>query len=598
MLADDEALLSFFDRRVPAEIANGKTFEDWRERAEAQDPNLLVLGFQDVLGNDQTSSARTVPGLAARYSVSSSRPVYRFEPGADDDGVSLRLPLVLVPQLGQGQLSGTIPAWRERKLAALLDELPRALRRELGDIKQLAAELALHLADSDGPLLEQLARGLFELRGIDVEPSQFRPEAISAYLHFYFRVVGERGQLLGEGRDLAQLCERFAPAAREALQKVAPPQHLQRSGIVAWDFDDLPARVTRRVHGSEVSTYPALVERDGAIAIELFESAEIAERAHRPGVLRLLQLACKSVFSTLDKRVPPPLSRRFGLPASKAERAAFAASVSARLTAEAFALGPDVPLPRTRTDFQRLLALGMPRLTPMFEAMLKLLGDIQAELEKTTRALDAAQAQPSAAQASADIREQLDLLFPTDLLHHTSLSQLAHLPRYLSAARARLTRAIHDPRKDASKAEPLAPLLRAFAAVSSATSPTALPLNAYSSTSKSCASTASRPSYARNGRPPSPRRRESLQSSLETTFTHRALQRPPCSRLVFAFDHEVRAANRAGKLRLLPREFEGFGELRLGISIPSESLKPTARFFASASVCITLIDESAFVINT
>jgi ATP-dependent helicase HrpA len=101
---------------------------------------------------------------------------------------------------------------------------------------------------------------------------------------------------------------------------------------------------------------------------------------------------------------------------------------------------------------------------PTFELALKLLGNLRAELEQTTRALDAAKSQPSAASASADIREQLDLLLPADLLQHTALSQLAHLPRYLSAARARLTRAIHDPRKDASKAEPIAPLLRAFAA--------------------------------------------------------------------------------------------------------------------------------------
>src|SRR5262249_22392314 len=158
-----------------------------------------------------------------------------------DDGVTLRLPLVLLPQLTASALDGTIPAWRERKIAALLDELPRAVRRELGDVKQLAKELERHLTGSEGSLLEQLSRGLFELRGASVEPREFRPDAVAPYLRFYFRIVGERGQVLGEGRELAQLCERFTPAARDALRQVAPPQHLQRSGIVTWDFDELPA---------------------------------------------------------------------------------------------------------------------------------------------------------------------------------------------------------------------------------------------------------------------------------------------------------------------------------------------------------------------
>lgn len=462
MLADDEALLSFFDRRVPAEVVNGKTFEAWRERAEAQNPGLLVLGLQDVLGNDPSLAPEQYPDTldVLGTPVEAS---YRFEPGADDDGVTLRVPLVLVPQL-RHELDWTIPAWRERKVFALLDELPRATRRELGDIKQLAADLTRHLADGGGPLLEQLSRGLFELRGIDVDASQFRPDAIPAHLNFNIRIIGERGQILGEGRDLAPLRERFAPAAREVLRQVAPPQQLQRTGIVAWDFEELPARVARRVHGSEVSAFPALVERDGSVAIELLESAEAAERAHSAGVRRLLQLASKGVLATFDKRMPPPLARRFGLPPSKAEQAAFSEAVRVRLTTEAFALSAATGLPRSRVDFQRLLALGQPRLVPTFEALLKTLGDLRAELEKTTRALDAAKPQPSAAQASADIREQLELLLPADLLHHTSLAQLAHFPRYLSAARARLTRAIHDPRKDAAKGEPLAPLLRAFAA--------------------------------------------------------------------------------------------------------------------------------------
>ncbi|HVY25820.1 MAG TPA: ATP-dependent RNA helicase HrpA [Polyangiaceae bacterium] len=463
MLADDEALLSFFDRRVPAEVVNGKTFEAWRERAEAKDPQLLWLSLQDVVGNDQTLAPEQYPDALEVFGTELEAS-YRFEPGADDDGVTLRVPLVLLPQLGQGELDATIPAWRERKIAALLEELPRAARRDLGDIKQLATELARHLAGSAGPLLEQLSRGLFELKGVDIEPARFRPDAIAPYLHFYFRVVGERGQVLGEGRDLAQLCERFAPAARDALRQVAPPQHLRRSGITTWDFEDLPAQIARRVHGNELLSYPALVERDGAVALDLFESAPVAERAHGTGVRRLLQLACKNTLATFDKRMPPPLSRRYGLPASKAEQAAFAESLRVRVTTEAFALAAGVALPRSRADFQKLLTLGMPRLVPTFETALKLLGNLRAELEQTTRALDAAQSQPGAAQASADIREQLDLLLPADLLHHTPLSQLAHLPRYLSAARARLTRAIHDPRKDAAKAEPIAPLVRAFAA--------------------------------------------------------------------------------------------------------------------------------------
>jgi ATP-dependent helicase HrpA len=162
--------------------------------------------------------------------------------------------------------------------------------------------------------------------------------------------------------------------------------------------------------------------------------------------------------------MPPPLSFRPGLPPSRAEQAAFAETVRARVTAEAFAVAPGTEFPRARADFQRLLAAGTPRLFPTFDSLLKLLVAVRTELDQTLRTLDTARSQPSGTQASADVRRQLERLVAPDFLLHTDLERLSQLPRYLIAARTRLTRAIHDPRKDASKAEPIAPVLRTFAA--------------------------------------------------------------------------------------------------------------------------------------
>jgi ATP-dependent helicase HrpA len=463
MLADDEALFSFFDRRVPNDVVNGKTFEAWRERAEAKDPKLLFLDFDAVLGSDRTLSPELYPDaiqvLGVELAVS-----YRFEPGAEDDGASLNLPLALLPQLENGELDGIIPAWREQKVAALLEELPRAPRRDLGDTKALAAELTRRIENTPGPLLQLLARGLFELHKVKVEPSHFRPDAIPRHLNFYFRVTGERGQVLGEGRDLHALRERFGAQARDVLRTAAPPRGFQSSGISTWNFDELPKQVTHRAHGSDVPAYPALVDQGNGAGIQLFETADAAERAHLGGVRRLLRIASKSTLSSFDRRMPPPLLLRPGLPPSRAEQGAFAETVRARVTAEAFTLAPGAGLPRTRAEFQLLLAAGTPRLFPTFDSLLKLLEKVRAELDQTTRVLDTARSQPSGTHAGTDVRQQLERLIAPDFLLYTDLASLTHFPRYLAAARARLTRALHDPRKDASKAEPLLPIVRAFAA--------------------------------------------------------------------------------------------------------------------------------------
>jgi ATP-dependent helicase HrpA len=136
--------------------------------------------------------------------------------------------------------------------------------------------------------------------------------------------------------------------------------------------------------------------------------------------------------------------------------------VLARTVAETFELSSVAGLPRSKAAFQQVLAAGTPKLTGVFEQTVRAIAGANAELEKTLRALDAASKQPSALAASQDIRAQLEQLFPPDLLRQVEVSRLEHYPRYLRAAQARLTRAIHDPRKDSSKAEPFLPVWQAF----------------------------------------------------------------------------------------------------------------------------------------
>jgi len=298
---------------------------------------------------------------------------------------------------------------------------------------------------------------------VDVPEDAFRVDALPAFLRFNVRVLGERGQVIAQSRDVSALVEQHAARARELLRAAMPPKEWQRSGLVAWDFDVLPGFVTRRLHGTELRSFPALVDRQTCVDIALFEAEDVAAREHRSGVLRLLQIAAKTPLNALGKRVPPPFTRRPGLPAPRAEADAFRELLLGRVVAEAFTPEGDA-WPRDKAAFQRLLSAGLPRLTSVFERTTRAVAAANAELEKTLRALDAAAKQPSALAASADIRAQLEQLFPPDLLRHVEVTRLEQFPRYLRAAQARLTRAINDPRKDSSKAEPFTPLWREFLA--------------------------------------------------------------------------------------------------------------------------------------
>jgi ATP-dependent helicase HrpA len=63
-----------------------------------------------------------------------------------------------------------------------------------------------------------------------------------------------------------------------------------------------------------------------------------------------------------------------------------------------------------------------------------------------------------------EIRAQIELLLAPDLVAAEPLATLRQVPRYLRAAQVRLGRAVTDPRKDADKLAPLAPLWSTFLA--------------------------------------------------------------------------------------------------------------------------------------
>jgi ATP-dependent helicase HrpA len=463
MLVDDAALLAFFDRRVGDTVVNGETFESWREGAEKENPDVLVLSLEDVLAGDPGLVPGDYPDTVTLHGV--TLPVtYLFDPRADDDGITLTVPLVLLPQLDPGELDWTIPGWHREKIAALLHELPRPVRRELGSIPELAGEIAVRLAPFDGPMIGALAAAVTTARGVDVREESFRPDAVPGHLRLTCRITGEGGKVIGQGKDIDDLWRQHGARARATWTDAARPSRWERKGLTIWDFGELPTFVARQVSGTEVRTYPALVDRETSVDLVLLESAGAAETATRAGVRRLLTIAARGALSVVASRMPPPFARPGGAGPSRAGSEAFRAMVLARVVEEAFALGAGAPLPRAQRAFEALALAGTPRIAPVFAVLEQGIVRASSELDRTLQALRGAAKHAGARVVVAEIRDQLERLLPEDLLAWVPVQRLEHFPRYLRAAQMRLGRAIADPGKDAEKLAPIAPLWAAFLA--------------------------------------------------------------------------------------------------------------------------------------
>ena len=512
MLADEYQLAEFFDRRVPDTVVSGKTFEDWRRGAEAGDPAILHLALADILLDDAAdlSPERYPDQLGLGGAALATLPLtYKFDPTEDDDGITATVPLAILPQLDPDALAWTIPGWHATKLDLLLESLPKSLRKSLGDLGELADRLAAQLRPFSGPLLPTLERAILEHTGERIPRDAWDLGALPAYLAMYFRVVDERDHVLGHGRDLAELQRSLGHRARQ-LWAAAPRERHERSGLTAWEFDDLPAAVTVDVGGRRLAAYPALVDADTAVDLRLLESPAAAAAATRDGLRRLLLLQMRTTLPRLEAELPATLAHGAlataalapgtaatpsahpatipapGSPFAALAHAASLAGVAGPGTAspqptgaatplrrqivlraldEAFQLADPAAIPRTRTAFQSRLAEGRGALPAILAQFGLLAADLATELDKVRAALKPLAGRPGPSRAAfEDVQTQLAHLAPPDLMRATPLPRLHHIARYLRAIQIRLQRQSHDPPKDQQKAAQVVPLWQTYLA--------------------------------------------------------------------------------------------------------------------------------------
>ena len=460
MLADEFALWNFFDKRIPDGVVSGKTFEVWRRDAEARDPSILELSRADILLDEahELSPERYPDRLAVR---GATLPLaYRFDPGEDDDGITASVPLALLPQLDPAVLAWTIPGWHEVKLRALLDSLPKPLRKALAPLDDLALELATTLTPFDGPMLPALERAIYERTGERVPRDAWDLRALPAYLELSFRVIDDHDKTIAHGRDLAELQRTLGHRAKDLWAR-APRERHERTGLKTWDFDALPLSVTLDVGSRTMLAYPALVETELAVDIRLLESAAVAIAATRDGLRRLFLLQLGTTLGKLEAQLPASLaSGPLAIPGAAATPRR---QIVLHALDDAFQLTDPDAFPRTRAAFSERLALGRGLFPDVLGQLTRTAIDLCAELDKVRAQQKPLAGRPGVtAVALADIQSQLQRLVPPDLMRVTPAARLGHLPRYLKAILVRLQRLSHDPQKDQQKAAQVTPFWQSY----------------------------------------------------------------------------------------------------------------------------------------
>jgi ATP-dependent helicase HrpA len=435
ILVDDEVLFAFFDERIPSEIVSGAHFDRWWRDERRQRPDLLTY-TRELLVAPQAAGALQEPGRPETWKQGdlSLALSYRFEPGTDHDGVTVHVPLKVLPRLRQDGFEWLVPAMREELVTALMRSLPKDLRRPLVPMPEVAAEVLAAVEPRREPLLGALERELERLRGVRVPRSAWDLSRLPTHLRMTFRVEDEEGGVVAEGQDLEALRERARPRLRAELSTAAAG--LERRGLRAWTIGTLPKIVALPGTGQAVRGYPALVDEGDTVGVRVLDTPDAQELAMRAGTRRLLLLSAPSPVRYVTDR----LGNAAALALAGAPHGSLAAVLDDATVAAVDALMAQAGGPAWDEDgFARLrdhVAGELADTTASVIAQVVEILDAAGDVRRRLQALP-----PTAPQeAREDVARQLGGLVYPGFVAVAGADRLPDVVRYLRAASRRLER--------------------------------------------------------------------------------------------------------------------------------------------------------------
>lgn len=442
ILIDEETLFAFYDERIPADIASLASFEGWRTTAERQDPQHLFLTREYLLARDDAEASDTdFPDELVMGGIHFVLD-YRFEPGHAADGVTLLVPVGLLDEVDESRLSWLVPGLLPLKIEALLKNLPKPVRRLLVPVPDTAAALIQELADGQGMLIARLLTSL-RRRGASLSDEDLAEADLSAHCRFNIRVLGEKQQVLAEGRDLLALRRGLREQSGQAIQTPAVAG-LERTGLTDWPDTDIPESVVMAIKGMQSRAYPALVDAEGRIDLRLFATRREAEAAHPRGLNALFRLKCSTEFRQAAKRVGEnkTLALQFAPYGKKADlESLFAAGLSDQIFVA------EQSLVYTQEVFEQRVAGRRPLILTEGERLAGIVTRIYSGVAAVQSRFTSFKA-PVFAKAMADIDRQLEQLQIANFLGVVPFERWQHYPRYLNALAVRLDKLPNNVVKD------------------------------------------------------------------------------------------------------------------------------------------------------
>ncbi len=450
ILIGDEELFAFYRRQLDGccdlpslkkriREAGGDAFLRLTEQDLARyrpDPDELALFPREVSLGERSFSCE-----------------YRFRPGKEDDGVTVRVPSSALDDLCANAADWLVPGLFREKVEALIRGLPKSYRRRLVPVADTVDIVCREMPRQNRPLVNALGDFLQRRFGVGVPATAWRDRKLPPHLTMRFAVTGPSGETLREGRGR----EVLAGEVKVDLSGGIPTDvraRWERSHLADWQWDEIPDTLgVTTAKGAPWQVFPALeadVRHEGRVNLRLFADRRRALAAHRRGVGVLAAGRLKKEIAWLGRllKLPPTVA-----PSAAAFGGAAKLQQGLRQAVLSDVLEKNV---RRREEFEALVRRAAVDMAPAAGELLDAVCPVLAACDRVRQSLFELNGANRFDAAVQDLLQRLERrlgrLVPENFYRLYPPSRLKHLVRYLGALEIRARRAVVDPEKDRVRA--------------------------------------------------------------------------------------------------------------------------------------------------
>lgn len=457
LLVDESVLLQFYSQRL--ENVFDMRGLNHRIRKAGSD-RFLRLRREDLLNYQPDSEELDRYPTAMTQGRQRFACEYRYDPGEENDGVTVRVPAAAAASVAPETFQWLVPGLLKEKIAVLVKGLPKELRKQL---VPLADTLDIILAEMppqrETSLINALSRFIERRFQVAIPAAAWDESVLPDHLRMRIAITDSAGRVLRSSRDAGILQDtRQSPALPDEFKQARA--RYERTGIHSWDFGDLPDTVIlTSPAGRRWTAYPALEVRGTDIVLTAFAESARALKTHPAGVKALLLKQFAPDVKYLHKNLK--------LPQTCEAAARYFGGIKAldRMLIERIEKDLFEAFIRTRSEYEnrvsQLLKGGIAGRGQQLRHWTIDIINAYHECRVLLHAFEERHPGNSALHAFlSDLRQMLHHLVPEKFISLYSSERLQHVPRFIRALCTRAERGMVNLEKDRAKERQVEPYRR------------------------------------------------------------------------------------------------------------------------------------------